>query len=231
MDIWEASLRSFQKSDLDGPEFFHIAEALYEKCGGEDFCLFSETAMKVRLRKNAWVHEGSFLHPDIIVWLAGGALEDFLLANRVVGLNNVERVDRKLKWVRPVEGWTKVNVDAVLVKMAGRMGFGVIMRDDEGKVIAAKCISRSGLWESSAAEALVAYYGAIFCQERGVSQLILQGDAKQITDAIQANGRDASSFGQLVDDVLQCLHVFPKWQIRHVNHEANRAAHSLAKWH
>ena len=120
-----------------------------------------------------------------------------------MGWTNVERVDRQMKWAKPKEGWTKVNVDAALDKKCGRMGFGVIIRDDEGKVSAAKCVSRNGLWDSSAAEALAAYYGAVFCQERGVTQPILEGDAKQITDAIQANGRDASRFDQLVDDVLQ----------------------------
>ena len=76
-DVWGASFRIFQKSNLDGTEFDHIAEAFYEKCGGEDFYLFSETARKVWWRRNAWVREGSFLHPDVVVRLAGGALEEF----------------------------------------------------------------------------------------------------------------------------------------------------------
>jgi hypothetical protein len=60
-------------------------------------------------------------------------------------------------------------------KKSERMGFGVIIRDDEGKVIAAKCVSRNGLWDSYTTEALATYYDAIFHQERGVTQLILEG--------------------------------------------------------
>jgi hypothetical protein len=41
-----------------------------------------------------------------------------------------------------------------------------------------------------------------------VPQLILEGDAKQITDAIQAERLNASMFGYLVDDVLLILNVF-----------------------
>jgi hypothetical protein len=56
-------------------------------------------------------------------------------------------------------------------------------------------------------------------KKRGATgpQLILEGDAKQITNAIQAERRNASMFGYLVDDVLLILNVFPKWQIQHVN--------------
>jgi hypothetical protein len=57
-----------------------------------------------------------------------------------------------------------VNVDAALDKKAGKMGF--TMCDHEGKFLAAKCVMRMGLWESLAAEAIAAYFGAVFGQEK-----------------------------------------------------------------
>jgi hypothetical protein len=72
-----------------------------------------------------------------------------------------------LTWVKPDEGWLKVNMDADLDKKVGGIGFGIIVCDHEGKVLATKSISRMGSWEQTAAEALAAYYGTIFCQEKG----------------------------------------------------------------
>lgn len=69
----------------------------------------------------------------------------------------------------------------------------------------------------------------IFFHERGIPHLIVEGDAKQVPDAIQARGKIANMFGQLVDDVLLVLNSFPKWQIQHVNRDANKATHGLAK--
>lgn len=98
-------------------------------------------------------------------------------------------------------------------KKASRMGFCIIICDHEIKVLAMKCIMRMGSWESTVVEAMATYYGAIFYQERGVPHIILEGDANQITDAIQAKGRNTSIFDHLVDDVNLFLNVFPKWQV------------------
>jgi hypothetical protein len=67
-------------------------------------------------------------------------------------------LESRLLWVKPASGWLKVHVDAALDRGAGKMGFGLIMRDHEGKFVAAKSIMRMGLWDSAAAEALAAYF-------------------------------------------------------------------------
>ena len=82
--------------------------------------------------------------------------------------------------------------------------------------------------ELAAAEATAAFFGVGFGQEKGVQQMILEGDAKQITDAIQDKGRNSSMIGHLID-VKLCLNALTRWQVNHVYREANRVAHGLAK--
>jgi ribonuclease HI len=123
----------------------------------------------------------------------------------------------------------KVNVDAAIDKGVGRMGFGIILRDHEGNFLAAKSATQMGLWDLEAVEALAAYLGVILGQEMGVQQLILEGDAKQIIDAIQAKDRNDSMIGHLIDDVRQCLRCITRWQVNHVFREANRVVYELAK--
>lgn len=109
------------------------------------------------------------------------------------------------------------------------MGFGMILRDAEGRVSEARCLSRRGFLEPAAAETMALFFGVNLCHERGIQQLIIEGDAKQVTDAVQAQGRNSSMFGQLVEDVLIVLNSLPSWQICHINREANMAAHGLDK--
>jgi ribonuclease HI len=92
-----------------------------------------------------------------------------------------------------------------------------------------KCISKLGLVEPVAAETMAVFYGVSNCRDQGFQSLIVEGDAKQVVDAIQLRGWDASNFGQLVDDVLVIVDSFFNWQIQLVNQEANRAAHVLAQ--
>ncbi|XP_019179254.1 PREDICTED: uncharacterized protein LOC109174472 [Ipomoea nil] len=44
-----------------------------------------------------------------------------------------------VKWFKPHPGWTKLNVDVALVVTGGKMGFGWILRDDQGLFRGAKC--------------------------------------------------------------------------------------------
>jgi hypothetical protein len=73
------------------------------------------------------------------------------------------------------------------------------------------------------------FYEAIFGKERGVQHIVIEGDAKQITDAIHEKGRSFNRIGHLVDDVKLCLNDFPKWQVNHVYRVANKGANGLAK--
>ena len=62
-----------------------------------------------------------------------------------------------------------------------------------------------------------------------MQQLILEGDAKQVIDAIRSTDENDSMIGHLIDDVKQCLRGISRWQVNHVCQGANRVAHELAK--
>ncbi|XP_059456541.1 uncharacterized protein LOC132186577 [Corylus avellana] len=156
-------------------------------------------------------------------------LRDYEKANAADDPVNRERLEHHSRWVKPDSGWVKVNVDAALDKKGGKMGFGLIMRDHEGQVIVAKNIMRLGTWKPAVAEVLAVYFGVISGQVQRVQQLIVEGVAKQITDAIQDEGQNHSLLGRLIDDVRLGLNAIPKLKVEHVNREANKVAHRLAK--
>jgi hypothetical protein len=63
----------------------------------------------------------------------------------------------------------------------------------------------------------------------GIPKVWLEGDTKIIVDALNSNERIMSRYGHLVEDTRSILQSFPSWNCGFAHHEANEAAHRLAK--
>ena len=66
-----------------------------------------------------------------------------------------------------VEDWVKVNCDASLNKYPCRVGLGIVIRDHDGRVLSAKCISKEGAVDPGAAEAMSLSGGVFLCISLG----------------------------------------------------------------
>lgn len=90
-DVWGASARVFKKGE------------------GNDVEIFVETARWIWFRRNAWIHEGRFTHPNEIVRGAICVVHDFLKLNLVQPENpiTIGRVVQSKLWCCPwCEKWT-----------------------------------------------------------------------------------------------------------------------------
>ena len=161
-----ASLRIFQKCTFPGSDFFQVAGTILEKGGVESFRLFSEIARRIWLRINGWIYDGQFSHPNNIIQAAEAAVMEYEIATKAEENRVGDILERTAPWVKPDRGWAKVNVDAAIDKGTGEMGFGIVLRDHEGKFLAAKSAMRMGNWDPAAAEALAAYFGVLLGQEQ-----------------------------------------------------------------
>lgn len=59
-----------------------------------------------------------------------------------------------VKWTKPQNGRIKLNFDATVQNDTGKMGFGFILRDDNGNFIAAKSVPWKGMLKANEAEAM-----------------------------------------------------------------------------
>ncbi|XP_042974694.1 uncharacterized protein LOC122306328 [Carya illinoinensis] len=132
-------------------------------------------------------------------------------------------------WQPPEWPMFKVNVDAAFDKSLNRMGMGIIVRDSEGKIQA--CLTAPKEWVFSAAQAeRAALQRAMFmCFEMGMHQVIFEGDAKVVIDAINSKEMDSSWHGQETEDLQQWMAAHPFWRLFFVYRSANQAAHAAAK--
>jgi ribonuclease HI len=138
-------------------------------------------------------------------------------------------VDQGKAWTAPNSDWKKANWDVAINKDQGRVGIGVIIRDEKGWVVTAMCRTRQGLLEPTTGEAFGAFQAAQFIMEMGLHNIILKGDAKQIVDAINSYTSTWSQYGHLVDDTWCLLCSLSRWKCIFTHREANEAAHRLVK--
>jgi ribonuclease HI len=122
-----------------------------------------------------------------------------------------------------------VNCDAALDSKKGYMGFGIVVRDNMGHVLAAKSVMKRGFLEPTATEMMAVFLAMRFSFEKGFHSIILESDAKNVTKAVQSGTHNDCRYGQIVDDILMVLNSISHWQIQHVNRESNTTTHGLAK--
>jgi ribonuclease HI len=127
-----------------------------------------------------------------------------------VGLQVISR------WEAPQFGWLKANWDAGYNKAQGCTGFGVVVRDSSGTLIAAKCAYRQGFLVSSMAEILGALTAVQLCRSMGFMSVHFEGDAQEAIDAINSTEWDLSHLGHLAADVKTEMQGLLQWQVTHV---------------
>jgi hypothetical protein len=94
-----------------------------------------------------------------------------------------------LKWTPPPIGWCKANWDVAFNKELQRVGVGVIVRDNNGRVLAAKSFTKRGVLKPLIGETMASYYAAQLCNQLGLQKVILEGDAKTVVEAINGESR------------------------------------------
>jgi ribonuclease HI len=96
-------------------------------------------------------------------------------------------------------------------------------------MVAARCFSIVGNLGPIAAEALGAYHAIVLSTEMGVQNVILEGDAKMVVQAVNSREINTGKYGQLMDDTKMLLRSFSNWECCYVSRYLNRAAHDLAR--
>ena len=139
MDVWGVRSRLFQKTVVEDPNFFKVAEIFLQKGSEEDKLLFVRLARKLWFRRNNFVFNGLFHHPNELLKEVKNSMEDFHRSNEM----GPETVDNAIegqmpdRWIAPAMGWHKANWDAARDITKRRMGLGIVIRDLLGRTYGA----------------------------------------------------------------------------------------------
>lgn len=218
VDVWCVGDKKLQKSTMTGKEFIQIVESIFAKCNMEEIQLFFEIAWKIWMRRNDVVHGNFFVHPTELVQCARSNLDEFLQVTEGSTTQNLVSADARLRsWSAPLTGWLKANWDASFEKHHGWMGFGVVVRDERGFVVAAQVKTFLDSFDPSVAEARAALMAIQLCKEMGFMHVLFEGDAKVVIDGVNSSASDWSRIGLLVKDIRREIQAIQQWRMSFIH--------------
>lgn len=141
------------------------------------------------------------------------------------GFNNVQRIT--LRWTPPPTGWYKMNIDAA-GPMDGCWGAGTIIRDSNGKVMAAASMQFSSMDDVELAEAMALRMGIQFVADLEYQNLQVEVDCLNVAQAMLHPMNSQSYVGMVISDCCHISRSFINFLCLHTKRQANHAAHVLA---
>jgi hypothetical protein len=128
--------------------------------------LMAVVARGIRFRRNKWLHEGIFKHPNEVFRTTMSSLEDFKVLNTdpcaPVSPPSIVQVMSHISWQPPHPGIIKLNWDASINLKEGRMGMGFVARDCHGEILGARCMAQTIRVEPNMVEVMAALYEVLF---------------------------------------------------------------------
>jgi ribonuclease HI len=82
-----------------------------------------------------------------------------------------------------------VNWDVGVDRGNDRFSLGIVIRDSDGRFVAARATSRNGCVDPTSGEAMASFQAAKLCQELGLQNVILKGDAKVVVKGVNSKER------------------------------------------
>jgi ribonuclease HI len=235
-DVWHECSNRIQKTPLKHTRFLDIFEGLLQRFEEVEVDLFASVARQVWLRRNSWVFEGMFSSPVQVLQRATEQLQASTIATiplkqheQPPDMSYCSRPQRVLqKWRKPSAHFLKCNWDAALDVGRQLMGIGLLIRDHEGTVVAAKCSTQSHVSDPLVAETIAVWTAARFIKYKGLDNVVLEGDSLGVVNCLQEEEPSWAPAGHFIEDTKLCLSGLA-WSVQHVGRDANSAADRLAK--
>ncbi|XP_021729784.1 uncharacterized protein LOC110696742 [Chenopodium quinoa] len=122
----------------------------------------------------------------------------------------------------------KVNSDVVLFSPSG-VGFGGVMRDVVGDVVASTYLKVEGSFEVDVAEALAMRHASNISIEAGFRNVCLETDSLKLHNHLVKGLAPCHAFWKIVNDILRLTFSCQSCSFSFVRRTGNRVAHCLAK--
>ena len=123
--------------------------------------------------RNARRHGKEVWNPRVALKHVATMVEELMCLN-MGGLKQPPR--EKQKWQKPVFGWRKVNTDASFQASSASGAGGAVVRDEEGRLLAAAAKRYAHLDDALMAEALAARDGLMLATMTGCEKIMLETD-------------------------------------------------------
>lgn len=105
-------------------------------------------------------------------------------------------------WRKPDEGWVKINVDGSFLPDSEDGGWGAVLRDCSGVVLASGAGNLFNLQSASQAEAMAALQGVKLANVKGHRNVILETDSLFLRSVLLSAESDKSPFAVIIEQIM-----------------------------
>jgi ribonuclease HI len=131
-------------------------------------------------------------------------------------------------WTPPPPGFVKINVDAAVAN--SRTTLAVVARNEHGNIVKAWAKEHMA-GDALFAEASAFLWALQLAKNSGMQQIIVEGDAKLVVEALLKNANDVSwTIAAIISDALVLASSFSSCKFGWIKRDGNTVAHMLAKF-
>ncbi|XP_060965141.1 uncharacterized protein LOC133034132 [Cannabis sativa] len=214
--IWKASpLRTFYISNryVDVKEFMLNG---FDQLNKESLSLLLTIMWAIWNSRNKKLFANSDMAPtDVVAWtnsFISDYQEALCNANKYKAVHNQQPNDKE---ITVPHNCYQPNTDAALCAERSKLGFGAVIKDWKGNLVANLAIPAAGIFQPTLAEALALKAGLIWCQHIKIPLVLVETDSKLLVDRVLDRKGDLSALSDMVEDIRNSLSLFPNVILRH----------------
>lgn len=131
-------------------------------------------------------------------------------------------------WYPPVQGVTKINVDASFTEAIHEGATGAGVRDHNGQLIIAQALWYSHTSSAFSLEAIAIRDGARLACDMGLQHVIIESDAQAVVQLWKNQGGGRSEIAGILQEIDDISKVFQSFTVSFIGRGANELAHLCA---
>ncbi|XP_012480864.1 uncharacterized protein LOC105795747 [Gossypium raimondii] len=131
-------------------------------------------------------------------------------------------------WMKPPNGYVKINFDAAVLHR--RMGFGFIARDSDGFVIGGSSGFKDKLMKADWAEMEAFDESLKMASNLNISKVIFESDCANLVNKVKKRGLDITIMGCCVNEACKIFDNFDLVKINWTNRSSNRVEDFMCKF-
>uniref|UniRef100_A0A803PSJ2 RNase H type-1 domain-containing protein n=1 Tax=Cannabis sativa TaxID=3483 RepID=A0A803PSJ2_CANSA len=132
-------------------------------------------------------------------------------------------------WTKPANNYIKINIDAALFHHEDSYGFGIVARDDLGKLIEARTCYKAGNYSAEVVEELGIKEALSWIKSNNWQKVEVETDSLLVVQAIRSDHNMSSTFGLITKDCHALLLSLTDVNLCFIKRSANQVAHAVAR--